>query len=84
MEACIRPTEPDPTARNQLMIGPDGTVHVVPTGAGKNSSEPVEKEGRYGAEQRASASRHTDLQSERDAGLLGIRRAPGGGVCFSY
>jgi hypothetical protein len=80
----MRSVEPDPAARNQLMMGPDGTVHVVPARAGKNSSEPVEKEGGYGTEQRASAPGLTNLQSERDADLLGIRRAPDGGVCFSY
>jgi len=81
----MRQIEPDFTARNRLMMGPDGTVHVVPASAGRNSPPPVEKDGRSAAEQQESTSSQTDLPSEPEAGLHGIRQAPGtGAVCFSY
>lgn len=75
--------EPDPPAQNRLMMGPDGTVHVVPSSAAKNSPA-AELEGRPGRGQRANTSGHINRPSDRDAGLLGIRRALDGGVCFSY
>jgi hypothetical protein len=56
----MRQIEPDPSARNRLMMGPDGVVHVVPTGI-----------------RAVSPPGH-------DTELPGVRRAPDGGVCFSY
>ena len=75
--------EPDPPAQNRLMMGPDGTVHVVPSSAAKNSPA-AELERLAGRGQRANTSGHINRPSDRDAGLLGIRRALDGGVCFSY
>lgn len=71
----MRQIEPDSNAQNRLMMGPDGTVHVV--SAGKNSPPSAEMEGR-------SVAGQQDLPSERDAGLHGIRRTPQGTSCFSY
>jgi hypothetical protein len=77
-EACMRQIEPDPTAMNRLMIGPDGAVHILPVGRQK-ASPPA---------QQASESGREDLPANvamRDTGLSGVRRAPGdGGICFSY
>jgi hypothetical protein len=77
-EACMRQIEPDPTAMNRLMIGPDGAVHIIPVGRRK-ASPPA---------QQASESGCEDLPANvatRDTGLPGVRRVPGdGGVCFSY
>ena len=76
----MRQIEPDPTVRNQLMMGPDGTVHFVPIRAGKKSQPSAEMEDQSAAKQQSS----TDLPSLRDAGLHGIRRVPDTGICFSY
>jgi hypothetical protein len=66
----MRQIEPDPTAVNGLMMGPDGAVYVIPTGTQEASPPPGEMEGRT---------------AERDTGLPGVRRVPGQGtICFSY
>lgn len=84
----MRQIEPDPTAVNRLMMGPDGVVHVIPTGTRKSSPTPREMEGQPTAAQQASESGSADLPpSYRDAArqaLRDVRRAPTGGICFSY
>jgi hypothetical protein len=83
----MRQIEPDPTAVNRLMMGPDGAVHVIPPTTQKGSPPPGEMERRPAAAQQASASGREVLPAniaERDTGLPGVRRAPQGGVCFSY
>jgi hypothetical protein len=83
----MRQIEPDPAAVNQLMMGPDGAVHVIPTGTRKASPSPEEMEHRAAAQQ-ASASGRADLPAnaaKRDTGLPDVRQAPGNGsICFSY
>jgi hypothetical protein len=82
----MRQIEPDPTAVNRLMMGPDGTVHVIPAGTAK-APPPGEMEGRPAAAQQASASICEDLSAnvaKRDTGLRGVRRVPEVGVCFSF
>ena len=80
----MRQIEPDPTAQNRVMMGPDGTVHVVPAQVRRNSPSPAEMEDWAAAEEQAGTSSHTDVPSQRDLGLRGIRRVPAVGVCFSY
>jgi hypothetical protein len=83
----MRQIEPDPTALNRLMMGPDGAVHLIPTGTQKASPPPGEMEGRTAAAPQASASGREDLPANiavRDTGLPGVRRVPKGSICFSY
>jgi hypothetical protein len=83
----MRQIEPNPAAVNRLMMGPDGAVHVIPTGTRKVSLSPEEMEDRTAAQQ-ASASGRADLPAnaaKRDTGLPDVRQAPGNGsICFSY
>jgi hypothetical protein len=74
--------EHPPFLADQLMMGPDGVVHVVPAGA-RSVSPPGEMEVRP----QASASDRADLSADvarQDTELPGVRRAPEVGVCFSY
>jgi hypothetical protein len=84
----MRHIEPDPNAVNRLTMGPDGAVHVIPTGTQKASPPPGEMEGQTAAARQVSASGREDLPGnivKGDTWLPGIRRVPGGGgVCFSY
>jgi hypothetical protein len=84
----MRQIEPDPAAVNRLMMGPDGAVHIIPTGTRKASPSPEEMEGLAAAKQQASTSGRADLPAnaaKRDTGLPDVRQAPGdGSICFSY
>jgi hypothetical protein len=83
----MRQIEPDPTAVNQLMMGPDGAVHVLPAASRKASPLPGEMERRPAATHQASAFIREDLPAsiaKHDTELPGVRRVPEGGICFSY
>ena len=78
--------EHPPFLADQLMIGPDGAVHVIPAGT-RAVSPPGEMAVQPAAVQQASASDRADLPADvarQDTGLPGVRRAPAVGVCFSY
>ena len=82
----MRQIEPDPTAHDRLMMGPDGAVHVVPART-RVVSPPGEMEVPPAGVQHVSASDRADLPTDvarQDTGLPGVRRAPAVGVCFSY
>jgi hypothetical protein len=79
-------SEHPPFLADQLMMGPDGAVHVVPAGTAA-VSPPGEMEVQPTAVQHASASDRVHLPvdvAEHDTGLPGVRRVPAVGVCFSY
>jgi hypothetical protein len=90
----MRQIEPDPTAHNRLMMGPDGAVHVVP--AGTRAVPPPEAVAEHDTGlpgvRRAPAvgvcfsySVGTPIDdSDTESGLRDIRRVPQGGVCFAY
>lgn len=59
----MRQIEPDPTAVNRLMVGPDGAVHVISTGTRK-VSPPGEMAGQPAAEPQASQSGRIDPPAE--------------------
>jgi hypothetical protein len=83
----MRQIEPDPTAVNQLMMGPDGAVHVLPTASRKASPLPGEMERRPAVTHQASAFIREDRPAsiaKHDTELPGVRRVPEGGISFSY